>query len=458
MPTRNRSDAVSVAQARRLAGLAAFPRVGAESAKTGVGLEPELFPIVSDASGAPRERLVLSRPNGLGVVQVIDGIAGADGPILPRIGRPPHAFFYPLTGGGRLTFEPGAQVEHSTTVHPSAAAALQDIEGTIGLLQSAFRPRSVRLAAVGLDVWHDVEEVPQQLRAGRYTAQAAYYRQRGHWGAVMMRHTASLQINLDLGPEGVWQERWLASNLISPFLTATFACSPGSGVVCARARAWQELDPTRSGFPGRLVTGAGDDPRTEWAEAALQADVMLIRASEEHFVPGCPGYRFVDWIENGHPRLGWPTVEDLDYHLTTLFFEIRARGFLELRAGEAVPDHVRPAQVVLASAVLYDEQARAEALSLLADYRTELPKLWSRAAAVGVHDDELRELACRLWTIALAGARRLPKGWVGDGNLAATEAFLEAYTAGGRVPADRLAELLEDDPARALAWASSEIV
>jgi len=458
MPTKDRSSAVSVDEARRLAGLAAFPEAGPEAAKIGVGLEPELFPIVSDASGAPRERLVLSRSNGLGVVQVIDGVAGSGGPILPRVGRPPHAFYYPLAGGGRLTFEPGAQVEHSTAVRPSAAAALDDVEGTIGLLKTAFRARNVQLAAIGLDVWHDVEEVPQQLRAGRYTAQAAYYRQRGHWGAVMMRHTASLQINLDLGPEGVWQERWLASNLISPFITATFACSPGPDAVCARARAWQELDPTRSGFPDRLVTGAGDDPRAEWGEAALQADVMLIRANDEHFVPGCPGHRFVDWIENGHPRLGWPTVEDLEYHLTTLFFEIRARGFLELRAGEAVPDHVRPAQVVLASAVLYDDQARSEALSLLADCRTKLPELWSRAAAVGVHDDELRDLACRLWTIALAGARRLPDGWMGDGNLAATEAFLEAYTAAGRVPADRLAGLLDEDPARALAWASSDIV
>jgi len=455
MPTTDRSSAVTVDEARRLAGLAAFPTVNKNPAQMGVGLEPELFPIVVGAGGEPRERLVLDRPDGLGVVQIIDEIAGSKGPILARVGRPPHAFHYPLTNGGMLTFEPGAQVEHSTTVHHSADEALTDVQTTVGLLRSTFSAKGVRLAAVGLDVWHRPNEVPQQLRAGRYTAQAAYYRQRGSWGAVMMRHTASLQINLDLGPEDVSKERWLVANLLSPFLTATFACSPGPEAVSTRSRAWQELDPTRSGFPALLVSGGDDDPRAQWADAALNADVMLIRVSDEHFVPGCPSHRLIDWITNGHPRLGWPTVDDLNYHLTTLFFEVRARGFLELRAGEGVPNHIRPAQVVLSSALFYDDQARAEALSLLDGCRGDLPDIWRRAAADGVHDAELKDVACRLWAVALAGARRLPKGWVGDENLALTESFLEDYTARGRVPADRLVELLGESGAQALAWASS---
>ncbi len=444
-------------EARRQAGLTAFPKPSDAAAVMGVGLEPELFPIVVGPSGEPRERLLLTRPNGLGVVQVVDSLAFAGGEILPRVGRPPHAFHYPLANGGRLTFEPGAQVEHSTAVQPSAAAALADVEHIVGLLRGGFRADGVRLAAVGLDIWHDVDEVPQQLRAGRYTAQAAYYRQRGYWGAIMMRHTASLQINLDLGPEGVWQERWLAANLISPMLTAIFACSPGPDAISARARAWQQLDPTRSGFPALFTAGAGDDPRAEWAEAALTADVMLVRAGDEHFVPGVPGVRFIDWINDGHPRYGWPTADDLAYHLTTLFFEVRARGFLELRAGEGVPDALRPAQVVLASVLLYDECARGEAIALLGGHRTSLDDLWRRAAVDGVHDDEIRSVACRLWEIVLAGAERLPQGWISAQNLTATRTFIDEFTARGRVPADRLAELMGEDPARALAWAASEL-
>jgi len=354
-----------------------------------------------------------------------------------------------------LTFEPGGQVEHSTAVYESVAAACADVSDVLGRLRAAFSRRNVALAALGIDVWHDVDTVPQQLRAGRYTAQAAYYRQRGHWGAVMMRHTASLQINLDLGPEGVWQERWLLANLASPVMTASFASSPGLGAVCARARAWQELDPTRSGFPRLLVEGPGDDPRAEWGQAALEADVMVYRVTEDHFEPGCPGCSFEKWIRKGHPRWGWPTAEDLDYHLTTLFFEVRPRGFLELRAGEALPGRWRAAPVVLMAALLYDDAARAAALDLLRPHRSQLLALWRRAAIDGVRDSELRDLACDLWRIGLDGARSLPSGYVGGADVATAEAYIEHYTARGRMPTDEVVELLAEDPALALEWASS---
>ena len=48
---------------------------------------------------------------------------------------------------------------------------------------------------------------------------------------------------------------------------------------------------------------------------------------------------FAEWIEDGH-ELGWPTLDDLDYHLTTLFPPVRPRGWLELRMIDALPDAV----------------------------------------------------------------------------------------------------------------------
>ncbi len=454
MPTQDQRAAISLDEARHRAGQRAFPDPGDGDRVGGVGLEPEFFPIIRDARGRPNGRLLLTRPDGDGVLEVVDELASTDQRIGRRTSKPPGPVEYPVEGGGRLTFEPGAQVEHSTAVYPSVASATGDVLDVVGRLRSAFGRRNVELAAIGIDVWHDVETVPQQLRAGRYTAQAAYYRQRGHWGAIMMRHTASLQINLDLGPEGVWQERWLLANLASPFMTATFACSPGLGAVCSRARAWQELDPTRSGFPRLLTAGPGTDPRSEWGQAALEADVMIFRMEGDHFEPGCQGCSFEKWIRDGHPRWGWPTAGDLDYHLTTLFFEVRPRGFLELRAGEALPDRWRAAPVTLMAALLYDDGARAAAIDLLSGSRTVLADLWRRAAMDGVRDREIHDLASRLWAIGVEGARRLPAGYVGGEALAATEAYLEHFTARGRMPADDLLDLLGEDPARALEWAS----
>jgi glutamate--cysteine ligase len=433
--------------------LVAFPQPAAAAEPAGIGLEPEFFPIRRLGDGRPGTRVLLTGEDG--VFETLDGLVAADNRVEARVEETSGAEHYPIVGGGRLTLEPGAQVEFSTPVYPTVREAMADMADVIGRVREAFARRDVAMAAVGVDVWHDVETVPQQLRAGRYTAQAAYYRQRGHWGAIMMRHTASLQINLDLGPDGVWQDRWRIANLASPLLTATFACSPGLGAVCSRARAWQELDPTRSGFPRLFTDGEGDDPRLEWGQAALEADVMIYRAGNGFFEPGCPGCGFDKWIIDGHPRLGWPTIEDLEYHLTTLFFEVRARGFLELRAGEALPDQWRAVPITLMTTLLYDQRTRDEVLSLLGDKRPELADIWRRAAVDGVRDPELRELACRVWKVALDGARSLPADSVGDAELSACERFLEHFTARGRMPTDDLSDLLVEDPARSLEWASS---
>jgi glutamate--cysteine ligase len=455
MPTEDRRSAISVDEARHRAGVTAFPDRSDVPRIGGVGLEPELFPIIRDGNGRPAGRVLLTQPGGHGDLETIDELARSDARIGLRSGKPMGPVEYPVEGGGKITFEPGAQVEHSTAVFPSVTAVVDDVADVVGRLRGAFDRQNVSLAALGMDIWHDVETVPQQLRAGRYTAQAAYYRQRGHWGAVMMRHTASLQINLDLGPDDVWKERWLLANLASPLMTASFATSPSEGTVCTRARAWQELDPTRSGFPSLLVHGEGNDPRAEWGQAALDADVMLYRVNDGQFEPGCVGCTFERWILDGHPRWGWPTADDLDYHLTTLFFEVRPRGYLELRAGEALPNRWRPVPVALMAALLYDDSARTAALDFLAGLRGRLPELWRRAATDGVGDSELRDLACRLWTIGLDGMSSLPSGYVAEDHFAATRAYLEHYTDRGRTPGDDILELNDEDPAAALEWVSS---
>jgi glutamate--cysteine ligase len=362
---------------------------------------------------------------------------------------------FDVDNGGRITFEPGGQVEHSTCVHPHPSAALDDVDDMARRLAGGFRDRGARLAAVGLDLWTDVDEVPQQLPGDRYVAQAAYYDRRGRWGALMMRHTASLQINVDLGREGVWQERWLAANCLAPVLTAAFACSPTREGVATRALAWQQLDPTRSGFPRLLVEHGNRDPREQWARAALEADVMLFRSGEAGWSPGDPGFSFGHWVTHGHPRHGWPTCEDFDYHLTTLFFEVRARGFLELRTGEALPARWRPVPVVVACTLIYDDDARHAFLDLMSPHVGELPELWQRAAVAGVRDATLGELAGMTLEIALRHAPELGPILVAPHHLGPVREFLTRYTERHRMPADTLAERLADDPAAALDWASA---
>ncbi len=368
--------------------------------------------------------------------------------------QPPR---YQLAGGGSLTFEPGGQLEHSTAIHASAAAALGELDLVAEELATDLQRHGVLLASAGADVWLPDGQVPQQLRSPRYLAMAAYFELRGPHGAAMMRHSCALQVNLDLGDPAEVAERWLVANLVAPLACATFAASPGPGAVSVRALAWQGLDPTRTGFPRRLVDDSSVEPVEQLTDAALAADVLLLRCTPEPWEPGRPGWSFGDWLRDGHPRHGRPTDDDLRYHLSTLFFEVRPRGFMELRAVDALPARLRPVPVVLLTGLLEDPRARAAAREALERHRCALPALARRAAADGLADPALAALAATVWALALEGARRLDAGYLEPGHLALAEEFLERLTLRRRCPADDLRTALTRGSAAALAWATEPV-
>ncbi len=450
MPTDDPREALSLEEARRRIAAQAFaPPEEGEDAAGRVGLEPELFVFRPRRGGRELDRVRLDGADG--VLALLD--RATDGVLTREPGLPPR---YRLANGGHLTFEPGAQVEHSTRPHATAAEALLDVAETVRWLQGAFAGSGAVLAALGADLWHDAAGIPQQLDAPRYHAMAAFFERVGPWGKEMMRNSASMQINLDLGPRAVAVERWALANLAAPIAVASFATSPKGGWASHRSRAWQELDPSRTGFPAAFLRGEEADPARQYAEFALDADVLLFRLAGGDAEVGEPGFRFRDWIERGHPRHGRPIADDLDYHLTTLFPEVRARRFLEIRCGDAVPARWRAAPVVFWAGLLYDRAARRAALARLEPWRAELPALWRRAAEHALRDDLLAELAGEVWEHALAGAARLPRGFLRVLDLERARAFARRYVGGRRTPGDELLEHCGDSPACGVAWAAEE--
>ena len=143
MPTQDPKAAISLDEARHRAGLKAFPETVRSERLGGVGLEPEFFPIVYDANGRPQKRLLLSQAGGSGVLEVVDELAAVDARVGPRESLPRGPVEYPVEGGGRLTFEPGAQVEHSTAVFDSVAGVCSDVKDVLGRLRRAFDRHSV---------------------------------------------------------------------------------------------------------------------------------------------------------------------------------------------------------------------------------------------------------------------------------------------------------------------------
>jgi glutamate--cysteine ligase len=96
-------------------------------------------------------------------------------------------------------------------------------------------------------------------------------------------------------------------------------------------RSWLLLDQTRAGAP--CLDG---DPVQRFVDYALAARVMLVRRSEDDIVALTDGLTFGEWLIDGH-ELGWPDLDDLAYHLTTLFPPVRPKGWFEVRTIDALP-------------------------------------------------------------------------------------------------------------------------
>lgn len=309
----------------------------------------------------------------------------------------------PLPGSSRITFEPGGQVELSGPPCPDVGRAITAMSADIAVVGA-----HAELVARGFD-----DRPPSRVvRSPRYDAMERFFDADGPEGRRMMCSTASMQVNLDLGPP----QRWDLAHRISPVLAAAFANSPGpGGTRSTRLATWWAIDPTRTS----PCTG-------DWAEYVLDARVMAIRADD--YVAVTTPLAFRQWIEAGHD-LGWPDEDDLDYHLTTLFPPVRARGWLELRILDTLPSPWWQVAAAVTTALVEDEAAAAAAV----DATETVRHLWREASDHGMAHPALADAAR---TCFLAALDALPRVGAGQATAAAAADFYDRYLARGRCPAD----------------------
>ena len=335
----------------------------------------------------------------------------------------------PLPAGSRVTFEPGGQVELSSPPFPGlgACAALPVDAHLVG---RALAGAGVGLFGLGL------EPGPQRarlVRSPRYDAMEAYFDVTGPAGRTMMRSTAAVQVNLDLGEPVEIEGRWRRAHELGPMLAAAFANSPfarhgPSGWRSTRLAVWLQIDRNRTA-PVSSARGA----REAWAQYALDAGVMLVRLDDHRAVPVLDGLTFGRWIASGH-ELGWPTLDDLGYHLTTLFPPVRPRGWLELRMIDALPEPWWQVAAAVTAVLVNDPEASDAAGRIAAPTGA----LWVEAARSGLSHPALGHAARECFILALDA---LERAGADAGTAAAAAAYFDHYVARGRCPADDLLDL-----------------
>jgi glutamate--cysteine ligase len=336
----------------------------------------------------------------------------------------PQSTHLPLPAGSSVTVEPGGQVEVSPPPSTSVAELISRSASDVATLAGLLDRSGLVLGRHGADP----DRPPTRLlQVPRYEAMQAAFDLIGPHGTRMMCSTASIQICLDAGEVDQVQKRWRAVHALGPALVALFANSPN---LDGRPTGWasSRLRATLGTFPPHtMAPEPSDDPAAQWACRAMEAPVICVRHDGPSW-SAPPGLTFSRWIREpglvGRP----PTLNDLDYHLTTLFPPVRPKGYLEVRYldAQAGPHWVTP--VALLSALM----ARPSTIDQVLGVTERSAGRWLEAARRGIDDPVLGDAARQ---VVQLGADALP--------------HLELTTPQLRQVLDDLALLVEAIPARA---------
>ena len=419
-----------------------FRPPGEPSRPGAVGVEIELIPVTVPRDGLPDPVPLESAGHGPSLLAFLTG--WGEGRLVATPDSDGSPAFVAGTGaaGGRLSFEPGGQLEFSTRPRATVREVGEDLRGFLGPLVEDARRSGIVLAARGMNPWHTSEGVGLQVASPRYRAMDQYFARVGPHGRRMMRLSASMQVNLDLGTGSEVWRRWRAANLLAPVCTASFANSPGllgdgRHAVSARAATWRRVDPSRTGSALVAAPGAATDPVRQYLVFALKAAVMLRRSEDGSLREETGGMRFNEWWAGDHaPR---PGSEEWQLHLSTLFPDVRPRRRLELRAMDVPGLEWWLVPPTLAAALLYDELALSDLLETLEPWASGIDALAERAAVDGLRDPALGSLAGFAFRLALETISRYPAGYFGDEAVDRLERFLTTHVERRTMQADEWA-------------------
>jgi len=281
-----------------------------------------------------------------------------------------------IKGGASVTLEPGGQVELSgaplATIHQTCRettdyhALMRTIsdELGIGFLALGFQPK-----------WHQ-QEIPWMPKA-RYAVMRNYMPKVGSGGLDMMTRTATVQANLDFGSEADMARKMRISLCLQPLVTALYAASPfehgkPSAYLSRRAACWLDTDPKRTGVPACVFED--DFGFAAYAEWALDAPMYFVMRNNVYI--DSAGSSFRDFMAGKLPQLPgeYPTMDDWELHLSTLFPDVRLKQYLEMRGADAGGWPWICSLPALWKGLLYDQQAEDAAWDMIAD--------WSHAEVV----------------------------------------------------------------------------
>ena len=348
-----------------------------------------------------------------------------------------------LQGQAQVSLEPGGQVELAGRPTTSVRAVASEQDQHFARLRAVAAELGLRFTSMGYRPFGTTAD-GQWVHKTRYVSMRSYLGARDALGLDMMLMTGTAQASVDYADEADLAHKFAAASSASPVITAICACSPlvdgkPSGFLSYRMRVWEAVDSSRAG----LLEFEGGLTLERYVDWALDAPVIFLRRHGRYLAP--KDLRFRDFMAKGY-EAERATAGDWADHLTTLFPDVRVKQVLELRTADAAGPDMAAALVALWKGVLYDAQARTEAIELTASLGAEARQQLRRDVARRALDAPLgrgrvREAAVELVAIARRGLVRQhcqdetdflePFAEIAHTGITRAERLLRAFERGG---------------------------
>jgi len=316
--------------------------------------------------------------------------------------------------GASVTLEPGGQLELSGAPLDTIHQTCRETTDYHALVRTISDELGIRFLALGFQPKWQQHEIPWMPKA-RYAVMRSYMPRVGQGGLDMMLRTATVQANLDFGSEADMARKMRISLCLQPLVTALYAASPfehgkPSGYLSRRAACWLDTDPKRTGVPACVFEN--DFGFASYAEWALDAPMYFVMRNDIYI--DCAGDSFRDFMRGklSHLPGEYPSMDDWELHISTLFPDVRLKQYLEMRGADAGTWPWICSLPALWKGLLYDEQAKTAAWNMIADWsHSEVVELRNQTPRTALktpfRETTVLKLCEQMLDISSAGLTRL---------------------------------------------------
>jgi glutamate--cysteine ligase len=341
-----------------------------------------------------------------------------------------------------ITLEPGGQLELSGAQYDTIHSAACEFAEHVKQIVTVGNELGIAFLGLGMQPASTLEEI-EWVPKRRYRIMAPHMERVGALGHRMMKQTATVQVNLDYCSERDAMLKMRVGMGIAPLLTAMFANSPISdgrlnGYMSFRGHIWTDTDPARCGllpFVFRAALSFSD-----YVEYALDVPMYFI-VRDGRWID-MTAFTFRRFWEEGYQGER-ATLADWNLHLTTLFPEMRLKGYIEVRSIDSQAPELMLAAPALVKGLFYEEDCLLAVWDMVKRWkweeRVELYHAAHRQALKArIRGIEVSELARELIEIAETGLDRQRQG-----EQEAEAMYLERLrdlVRRGRCPADVIIE------------------